>query len=204
MKGNFLTTAVFAALLVGSSAMAGVPRVAVFGTQPTFTSTITTNAVNGALWYDDDYNVFYNPAYVNDNKNYAVVQKGMEGGWFKSEFENFAYGVYVNRGGNGAINGYNSNAGNVYGGGNLVAPGTGNLATFIGTASVVPTLRPIDLFFGGDTGLKWGVHAAWAYNRDQYAGTQPNNADARRLRFVTTSGALVSVTTPRSRTACTS
>lgn len=175
MTGKFLTTAILATLLVGSNAMASIARLAVMGSEPTFTSSVTVNSVNGSLWYDDDYNVFYNPAYVNDNKNYATVQKGFEGGWFKSEFENFAYGVYVNRGGTG-------NAGNVYGNSGLVAPGFGNTANYVGAGAVnganLDTQRPIDLFFGGDTGLKWGAHVSWAYNRSQLVGLQPNNGSA--------------------------
>lgn len=172
MKGKLLTTAIMSALLVGSNAMASVARDAVFGTQPVFTaagSSAVAGVVNGSLWYDDEYNVFYNPAYINDNKNYATVQKGLEGGWFKSEFENFAYGVYVNRGGIG-------NAETTYGGGTLVGPGLNPRSAFIGTATSLKTQRPLDLFFGGDTGVKWGVHLAWAYNRDQLGATQPNNA----------------------------
>ncbi len=174
MKGKFLTTAILATLLVGSNALATIARQAVLGNQPTFSSSIAgVNAVNGSLWYDDDYNVFYNPAYVNDNKNYAVVQKGVEGGWFKSEFENFAYGVYVNRGGTGT-----GNAGAAYGNTGLVAPGFGNTANFVGAAAALNTQRPIDFFFGGDTGMKWGFHVGWAYNRNQLTGAQPNNGDA--------------------------
>lgn len=176
MTSKFLNTAILATLLVGGNAMATVARQAVLGNQPVFTTagganSITTNSVNGSLWYDDDYNVFYNPAYVNDNKNYATVQKGLEGGWFKSEFENFAYGVYVNRGGTG-------NTGAQYGSSGLVAPGFGNTTAFVGAANTLDTMRPIDLFFGGDTGLKWGAHVAWAYNRNQLVGLQPNNGSA--------------------------
>lgn len=174
MKGKCLTTAILAALLVGSNAMASIARQAVMGSHPVFTSagagTVSTLA-NGSLWFDDDYNVFYNPAYINDNKNYVTVQKGFEGGFFKSEFENFAYGVYMNRGGTG-------NAGANYGAGSLVAPGNRARTAFVGTGTALNTQRPIDLFFGGDTGIKWGFHVAWAYNRDQLGGSQPNNADA--------------------------
>ena len=180
MTGKFLSAAILATLLVGSNAMATIARQAVLGNGPIFTTTgataLSTTAVNGSLWYDDDYNVFYNPAYVNDNKNYATVQKGFEGGWFKSEFENFAYGVYVNRGGSGA--GGTGNAGNAYGNTGLVAPGFGNTTAFVGAANALDTMRPIDLFFGGDTGMKWGFHVAWAYNRNQLVGLQPNNGSA--------------------------
>jgi len=171
---RFLMIGILASLLIGSNAFASLARQAVLGNQPLFTSTVMVNSVNGSLWYDDDYNVFYNPAYVNDNKNYVTMNKGLEGGWFKSEFENFAYGVYANRGGS---------AGAQYGGGagtsitstsdNMVAPGFNPGTNYIGTATALSTQRNLDLFIAGDTGIKWGAHAAWAYNRNQLAGLPP-------------------------------
>jgi hypothetical protein len=132
--------------------------------------------------------VFYNPAYVNDNKNYATVNKGLEGGFFKSEFENFAYGVYFDRGGpgTGGVNA-TSGAGSLNPNTGMSAPGFNNLANYVGsstlssTAGVANTLRPIDLFIGGDTGLKWGAHLAWAYNRNQMAGNSNANTGSSEI-----------------------
>lgn len=148
----------------GNEALATVARQAVMGGEPVFTSPAdsgaTTNVVNGSLWYDDDYNIFYNPSYVMDNRNYVVIQKGLEGGFFSSIGENYSYGIYFNRGGGTAETIY---------GGQLVAPGivTTN-RSFIGTApQVLNTQRPVDIFIAGDTYVKWGVKATWAYNRDE-------------------------------------
>lgn len=171
MKGKLLITAMLGTL-VASNASATIARQVVFGNQPIFTSAGTSGVVsapvNGSLWYDDDYNVFYNPSYVMDNKNYVVVQKGLEGGFFKGLGENFAYGVYMNRGGAG-------NAGAAYGAGLFQAPGVNQNAAFSGTPAIAAgdfnTQRPIDLFIAGDTGIKWGLHVAWAYNRDQSVAT---------------------------------
>lgn len=200
MKGKLLATALLGMWLVSHNANATIARQAVMGGQPTFTSGATsvfaggalTNAVNGSLWYDDDYNVFYNPSYIMDYKNYAVVQKGLEGGWFSGVMENFAYGIYLNRGGvdaaagavltGGAAAGPNS----VYGGGNFLSPGlnsrggaynTGNTG-FIGDANDLDSVRPIDFFFGGDTGIKWGFHGTWAYRKNETIATKPDNDGA--------------------------
>jgi len=115
--------------------------------------------------------VFYNPAYVNDYKNYATVSKGTEGGWFSSMFDNFAYGIYMNRGGGAPQT--------AYAGGQLVAPGLKEQTRYFNggaRAAGLNTQRPIDFFIAGDTGIKWGLHVAWAYNRNQQTATNPSSS----------------------------
>ena len=172
MNGKLLTTAILTSLLVGGNAMASVARMAVLGAAPVITtagsSSVTSNVAQGSLWYDDEYNVFYNPSYINDNKNYVTVEKSVEGGFFKSEFENFAYGVYLNRSASTAAG--------------VQTPGVTGKAIFMGT-TVLSTQRPIDLFLGGDTGVKWGLHLAWAYNRDQTVATALNTGDEISVRY---------------------
>ncbi|HRK02729.1 MAG TPA: hypothetical protein PLH57_08700 [Oligoflexia bacterium] len=178
MKRKILLTAVLATWLVGSNAFASIARLAVLGTQPSFTaanSSVATNVVNGSLWYDDSYNMFYNPSAIMDYKDYVTFQKGNstsgngggEAGWVSSVARSFAYGIYVNRGGSAAA-AYGDTA-------RLVAPGI-NSATntaFAGTsANALNTQRAIDLLFGGDTGIKWGGKLTWAYNRNQSIATQ--------------------------------
>lgn len=174
MKGKLIITAVVASLVAGNAAFASIARQAVFGGQPSFTTTdglVTVNAATGGLWYDDDYNVFYNPAYVNDYKNFATVSKGTEGGWFSSFADNFAYGIYMNRGGGAP--------GTSYAGGTAFAPGLNQQTRYFAAARTngIDTQRPIDFFIAGDTGVKWGLHVAWAYNRNQTTATNPNNGD---------------------------
>lgn len=183
MKGKYLLTAMVATLLIGSNAFASLARLAVLGSQPVFqnnlvtgaAATTTTNLGNGAFWYDDEYNVFYNPATIMNHKNYVVIQKGVEGGWFDGVGDNFAYGVYVNRGGSTAVGSQVSGTG-------TVVPGLNGRAAFIGAGNgigggaAMATQRPIDLFFGGDMGVKWGAHVAWSYNRD-HAGTAVASTD---------------------------
>jgi len=180
MKGKLLTTAIVASWLVAGSAYATIARQAVLGNQPLATfngAGVSSSLATGALWYDDDYNVFYNPSYVMDNKNYVVVQKGLEGGFFKGEFENFAYGVYLNRGGTTA------GPQTVYAPG-MVSPGLKQQNQYTGAgATALNTQRPIDLFFAGDTGVKWGLHLAWAYNRNQTVATKANDGGEVTNRY---------------------
>ena len=186
MKKSIQSMLVISALVASSSAMASIARQAVIGGQPTFTianngslasngntNTITLNTVNGSLWYDDDYNVFVNPSYIMDNKNMVTFNKGLEGGFFSGFADNFAYGVYVNRGGG-------ADGGDSYGGGGFVAPGmkaNGRFYTGAAAANIIDTRRPIDFFIGGDTGIKWGLNITHAYNRDQTVANRPDNAD---------------------------
>jgi len=174
MKRKILLTAMVTAWLVGSSAFASIARLAVLGTEPTFTAAnqgaTTTNVVNGSLWYDDDYNMFYNPSAIMDNKNFVSFDKGLEGGWVSSVGDSFAYGLYFNRGGSAAAT-YGATA-------NLVAPGI-NTATNTSYAGAgnnnINTQRSIDLLFGGDAGIKWGADLTWAYNRNQLIATSTQN-----------------------------
>lgn len=174
MKGRILTSAIAASLLVSSSAFASIARQMVLGGQPSFTSgnSVSTTAVTGSLWYDDNYNVFYNPSYVNDYKNYVTINKGFEAGWFTSIFDNFVYGVYVNRGAKTA----GGAANDLYGSDQFQTPGVvvhntlTNSHTGHVVAGLLATKRPIELFIGGDTGIKWGLKVTHAYNRDTTIG----------------------------------
>jgi len=170
-------------------------RLAAMGTQPFFRSTGVTanpntgvtensdiNIVNGSLWYDDEYNIFYNPSFINDNRNLVTISKGIEAGVFLSLLENFVSGVYFNRGGG---NGPQS----VYDEVGLVGPGLNARPDLVGTLGVqsLDTQRPLDFFFGGDTWVKWGVHVSWAYNRDQVTRatlTEPGNQTTARYWHV--------------------
>ena len=144
MKKQIISAIVLAGMVIGStSAFASRARQNVMGTD-------ATGIVNaGAMHYDTMYNVFYNPAYINDFKNWAIVEKGAttgtnEGG-FAASMMNFNMGLFFNRA--GAFN----------------AP----------TLSIVPAyatlVRPIDFVIGGDQGVKWGFGATYANEKGNAA-----------------------------------
>jgi hypothetical protein len=145
-KRNFIVF-ITCGLLAASSAFASRARLAVMGTGDPF-------AINqrGSLYYDDMNNIFYNPSYANDFKNWAIVEKfngssnattapvapntntGAEGG-FMGTFMNFNVGFYMNRE-DGIV------------GGAYFAPAT---------------MRPFDLFLASeDMGIKWGLGLSMA------------------------------------------
>ncbi|MBI2606001.1 MAG: hypothetical protein HYW49_07970 [Deltaproteobacteria bacterium] len=184
---------VLLAVFVPGAASANIPRLATFGTQPVFMSAlgalpsaVATNAVNGSLWLDDDYNVFYNPAYVNGYRDYAILQKGFEGGAFKRVGELMVAGVYFNRGGAGRgflsqTGVYSSGAQRQYAPG-LIAPGVreiggpGGVNAYTGgtPGAAGETHLPLDLFLGSDYSAKWGVHLATAQSPILKQGNEKN------------------------------
>lgn len=105
----------------------------------------------GSFFYDDAYNIFYNPAYVNDFKNWAIIEKSnfprstAQGG-FVTSIANLTFGLYMNRGNEVVL-----------------APGLAGPAGSYSSTTVLP-LRPIELFLGGDMGFKWGLSLGWAAN----------------------------------------
>lgn len=174
-KYFFLTLATLA--ILSAQALASVSRLAVLGTQPTLSTgseAAFTPIVNGSLWYDDNYNMFYNPSVILDFANYVTFHKGNhtsgnnggEAGWVSRLGNQFAYGLYFNRGGSAYDDNYTT--------ARVQGPGL-NTATnqvFAGNNNTLNTRRPIDLLFAGDTaGIKWGAKLTWAYNRNQGIAT---------------------------------
>ncbi|RYD90840.1 MAG: hypothetical protein EOP50_15285, partial [Sphingobacteriales bacterium] len=135
----------------------------VFGASEAFASRARVNVMGqgeagfilnstGSLYYDDMYNIFYNPAYVNDFKNWVIIEKGAvnnvngaanaghgEGG-FVTSFMGVNAGVFLNR----------SDAFNFNNGANG------------GTVANGAVVRPIDVVIGGDHGVKWGLGLTYA------------------------------------------
>jgi len=108
----------------------------------------------------DSRSVFLNPASVNDQKNYITTEWGTsavtadgvitpraEGGFFR-EMGTFAYGLYL---GNDS---------------SKVAHGTGFM---------VPS-NSLDLFIGGDMGMKWGAKVHYANAKDEQATINVKNS----------------------------
>lgn len=178
---------IFLALLVLLSSQvvhASLTRLLSFGTHPVvFTNldnsdygnfnNLGSNLVNGSLWIDDEYNMFYNPAYVFEARDKVLVSAfatptnnsylygnlgGAEVGFFKSFNDNFVFGVYLFRG-DGLSDGKQE-----YLPGFLfpktisrdfnASPGGGYSSR---VSSDFLYQDNIDLFLASDWGLKWGL-----------------------------------------------
>lgn len=139
LQGLFVALAVVAS----SNAMASQARQAVLGQLDTYGVLGTGGTFHGSFLVDDNFNTFFNPAYANDYKNWATIEKqnglntdsSAEGGVF-TQMAGFTTGVYLNRG--SAING---------------AALAGAYNPFASRAN----FRPVELFIAGDHGIKWGA-----------------------------------------------
>src|SRR5579885_469968 len=134
MSNRVLAVALVLGILATSNAFASRSRTTVLGTGDggQFLSV-------GSVSFNEKRNIFYNPSYVNDFKNWGIVEKsnfpgGTAEGGFVTSLSSFNLGVYVNR--ETSVQ-------------NLV----GNMGTW-GTGQQ----RPIEVFFGGDmSNVKWGA-----------------------------------------------
>ncbi len=115
---------------------------------------------NASFYIQDSRSIFINPAMVNETKNYVVTEWGTsvtagtdtnqapraEGGFFR-EMGTFSYGLYL---------GNNSSAQDHSGAG----------ATYLRQSNAM------DLFIGGDMGMKWGAKVHYAGGKDDGAKFQ--------------------------------
>jgi hypothetical protein len=126
--------------------------------------------VNGSFYINDNRNVFLNAANVNNHKDLATFEWGdttettdgtgtprAEGGVFKT-MGNMVYGVYL---------GSESNTSNA----------------FRGASGVTTTEENnIDLFVGGDAGMKWGANLTYSKSADDESDND-SNQQALRTRL---------------------
>jgi hypothetical protein len=152
MSKRILTVALVLGILATSNAFASRSRTSVLGSGD---AGLFLNA--GSFFYDDARNIFYNPSYVNDFKNWGIIEKSnfpgstAEGG-FVTSLSSFNLGVYVNRE-------------------SSVMNSVANMATVTSGAQ-----RPIELFFGGDaSNIKWGV------GLDYSMANAPNQSDTNLI-----------------------
>jgi hypothetical protein len=127
MKKQIVSAIVLAGMIASSSAFASRARNMVLGQGG---AEFVSGANFGSFYYEDAYNFFYNAAYVNDYKNWVIVEKGTSSDAMfgvVTSMMNFNLGVFANRTG-----------------------GLGNTANFE---------DPIEIILGGDAGVKWGLGA---------------------------------------------
>jgi len=107
----------------------------------------------GSLFYDSAYNVFYNPSYINDFKNWVIVEKGFING---NNATATSTATATNQGGF-ATSLYNLNVGAYVNNTNFM-----NVDNAVVGDDSVFGVRPIDVFVGGDFGVKVGAGLSYA------------------------------------------
>lgn len=144
----------------------------------------------GSFYINDTRNVFRNAARINQTNNYAITEWGTatngaagggtenapnaEGGFFKNA-GSFNYGVYL--GNKSQDKNYNAaNAG--YADGIVTAAGGTAGGNTYGLAGFLDRSNDLDLFFGGDMGVEWGVNLHYANSKAE-SGT----AGAREQKY---------------------
>lgn len=125
MNKRIISALVLTGMIATTSAFATNAREAVLGNGGA--STISNK---GSFFYESSHNMFYNPSYVNDFKNWVALEKGAAGSaefGMATALMNLNMGLYFNNFGN-----------------------TQNITS--GTNASV-----VDLMIGGDMGTKWGL-----------------------------------------------
>ncbi len=90
------------ALVLAGDALASRARVLVMGSGDPSDRILESFGSDGSFYYQDDYNIFYNPALATHANNWVIVEKSnapgntSQGGFLIAE-NNWRYGAYFNR-----------------------------------------------------------------------------------------------------------
>lgn len=105
MNKRIISALVLAGMMISSAAFASKAREFVLGEGG---AEVLTGS--GSFYYDSAYNMFYNPSYVNDYKNFIEFEKGAEVG-FVTSLMNLNMGLWIDRfGGTQNITGANQSS----------------------------------------------------------------------------------------------
>ena len=171
MRKSLIALFLALSVVAGSDAFASRARLTVAGTGDGGTL-LDGSGVGGSMYVDDAYNMFYNPSYVNDYKDWGIIERSNGNsvtnsdafGGFVTSMMNFNWGIFFNR--TGALTQYNLKR--------FANATAANTAT---TAENGANMRPIELIMGGDAGsIKYGLGLSYARYRISQGGANPLNA----------------------------
>jgi hypothetical protein len=173
MSKRILGVVLVLGALVASNAYASRARDLVLGTGDAGVM-LGNNGGNGSFYTDDAYNMFYNPAYVNDYKNWSIIEKS-----------NYAAGAVSSANNGTSVTNSYLNTGTTAQGGFVSNFYNFNLGLFFNRQDALrdayysneSVMRPIDILFGGDMNtIKWGLGLTWA----SYSSADPTTTGATR------------------------
>jgi len=167
---NYLTL-VIGVMIISSSAFASRARLEALGENK-----------NGSFFIDDGRNIWYNPAQINNYKKKMYLELGSElgtsptvaneakvadstavskpEGGFTNTFGDFTYGVFLGHESDRTLNAIN---------GAVSTNGVSGINAAAGENFIAPD-RFIDVFFGGDAGVKWGLNVFYGGNENRTTG----------------------------------
>lgn len=140
-------------------------------------------SANGSQYISDNRNIFLNAAHVNNHKDLVTFETGAssqvtdaantpraEGGYFFAS-NNMVYGIQL---------GEQSDYAHAL-----------RIAGLANTSTDVAERNAIDLFVGGDAGMKWGASVLYSSSEDKTAATtDAKSQDSMRVRLGATQGDL--------------
>lgn len=145
---RFALIALLVGVVAGNNAFASRARNLIWGQGDGGTGLLNAAGQQGSFYVNDAYNMFYNPAYVNDFGSWATIER---------------------------YTGTGATAGDAAMGGLATSIGSLKFAAFMNresetapyTAGSAGTnlMNPLDLVIGGDMGFKWGLGLTWAAHR---------------------------------------
>jgi len=171
MNKRLIAAAVVLSAIASNNAFASRARVMVFGTGDGGLI-LGDNGNMGSFYTDDAYNMFYNPAYVNDYKNFGIIEKSNFSSAYTLNAQNFnadptTNGFAATNGGATAEGGFVSSIFNYTFG--LFMNRTDVLTDAI--YAHPENMRPIDIMIGGDQGWKWGLGVTYSSYRATPVGS---------------------------------
>lgn len=160
--------------LCSQGAFASQARQLVLGSGDPFN--ILSGGTHGSLAVDDNYNIFYNPAYANDFKNWVTIEKNnryqtgantasAEGGFVASTM-NMNVGLFMNR-----FDALPGTTAPVVAATSTTPASYGNPYTTGAYPLGSNSIRPIDLIIAGDMGAKWGASMTYGGSRSTTSRT---------------------------------
>lgn len=172
---------VMAAVVSAGDAFASRARQTVMGTNDP--NGAISSVGHGSLLVDDNYNIFYNPAYLADYRNWVAIEKDNGSGsaaeaGFAYGFGNMTVGVFMNRSDAVANTTITQSA---YGVTANPATVTANTIAYADT-----TPRPIDVMWAYDmSGMKFGLGMTYAYEQDPNPNFHEATNNGNRLQDMT-------------------
>jgi hypothetical protein len=175
MSKRLIAAVVILAALASTNAFASRARLLVFGTGDGGLI-LGDNGNMGSFYTDDAYNIFYNPAYVNDYKNFGIIEKSNYNSAYISSQDVVGTNFPPSTPAVNNTTGFgNTSGGATAEGGFVTSIFNYSFGLFMNRTDVLSDaiyahpfdMRPIDIMIGGDQGWKWGVGVTYS----SYRGT---------------------------------